>query len=173
MNRCLSKKTICYYTDGFLSGRKRQKAENHLSGCPACRAEAEAYQALKKLPAFLPEPAPEEKYWDRFVIRLEKSLSGGYRPAFGELVYEKVKEVIPAFVFLAAVCGLILQTALFELLLKRLKIADRLTSLPWHVGISERWLALALVILAGNIVLVLAIPFLEKKREQIMLRPVK
>src|SRR5690348_2577027 len=59
-----------WYINGRLSAAEREQVDEHLAGCPACRAELDVERLWSAAPASLPSAAAVEAGWARMQARL-------------------------------------------------------------------------------------------------------
>ncbi|MFQ5749289.1 MAG: anti-sigma factor family protein, partial [Planctomycetota bacterium] len=73
MNCRSAKRLLPLHCGGDLPLPKAERLGQHLSGCPACRRELEAYRSMRRFLAPLREEAPllAPGLWDRLEPRLE------------------------------------------------------------------------------------------------------
>ncbi len=66
------------YLDGELGQDEAQRLQNHLANCPACRAELEMFESLKKeTGAMSYKELPEiywQNHWDKIYNRVERGI---------------------------------------------------------------------------------------------------
>jgi anti-sigma factor RsiW len=59
------------HLDGLLPAPERARVEEHLAGCPECRAVVEGCCAIAAALSGLPPPAPPEDFTDRVMTRID------------------------------------------------------------------------------------------------------
>jgi hypothetical protein len=69
------------YVDGVLPREERAALETHLAGCPACRAMAEDFRAIRTAAGRLERHVPPASAWPKIAAAVDSERRHWYKPA--------------------------------------------------------------------------------------------